>query len=73
MRDELTQAQWETQQGQEFKEVKYCKECGSKVRISFPTKKWICVICRNVESYEIVYQCSLCLEEHENEECNCYV
>ncbi len=72
MKDELTKDQWLAKQSQEFKVIRYCKECGSKVTKSFPTNALICTICRAVELYETVYQCSLCLEEHEDEECNCY-
>lgn len=56
---------------QEFTEIIYCMECGNQW-IDIGGYHW-CVTCGAVwPGIETVYQCSLCLEEHEDEECNCY-
>ncbi len=69
MKDELTQTQWEAQQEQEFTEIIYCLECGE--RLEEPGDD--CITCCTISpSFVVLYQCSLCLEEHEDEICNCY-
>ena len=56
---------------QEFKEIRYCDECGFILLKPNETKQ--CPNCKTKKpSTALIFQCSLCLEEHETEECNCY-
>ena len=60
---------------QEFTEISRCLECGGEVDQHFSGDEgWgICNDCGTIEGdTETIYQCSLCEEESENEECNCY-
>lgn len=59
---------------QEFTEIKLSKCCLSEVHEYWIEGKSICMGCwrLNPEISETLYQCSLCLEESEDEECNCY-
>lgn len=76
MKDEQTQAQWKAQQEQEFTQHVYCMECGEEIEMWGRTTPdlYVCPHCGAVEGdSELLYRCSLCLEEHEDEECNCYM
>ncbi len=54
---------------QEFKEINYCVECG-EILDEFGDD---CMGCYTISPDVMTfYQCSLCLEESEIEECNCY-
>lgn len=62
---------------QTFKTIRYCKKCGSVANwlTTLEFNSWYdcdCSIIIGEDEIEPVYQCSLCLEEHETEECNCY-
>ncbi len=77
MKDELTKDQWLAKQSQEFKVIRLSKCCRREIAdygFAWIHSATICVKCGkiNPEVDEILYQCSLCLEEHEDEECNCY-
>ncbi len=75
MIDELTKDQWLAKQDQEFTEISRCLECGGEVEQRFSGDEgWgVCNECGTIEgNTETVFECSLCLEEHEDEECNCY-
>jgi len=75
MKDELTKDQWLAEQDQEFKSIEYCDECGEDLPngLSGSLGLSVCPHCGTIEgNTTTVYQCSLCLEEHEDEECNCY-
>ncbi len=71
MKDELTKDQWLAKQDQEFNEIRLSKCCHAKIEGSL---KRFCTECHKetLGVYKVIYQCSLCLEEHEDEECNCY-
>lgn len=60
---------------QQFTEIARCLECGGEVWQEFSGDEgWgICNTCGEIEGdTETIYQCSLCLEESEDQECNCY-
>ncbi len=72
-----------THPDQEFKEINYCRECGKDVTHKIIMEKdpvlvklhggYKCPFCNYIEPMiNTFYQCSLCLKEHEKEECNCY-
>lgn len=75
MKDEQTLDQWKAQQEQEFTEIKLSKCCRREINDYWIHNTTICMGCwkLNPEVDETLYQCSLCLEEHEDEECNCYM
>ena len=74
MKDEITRDQWLTKQLQEFTEIKLSKCCRREIRDYWIHNTTICMGCwsLNPKVDETLYECSLCLEESETEECNCY-
>jgi len=72
--NDITLSQWKARVKQEFTEIKLSKCCRQEILAYWISNKSICMGCwsLNPEIDETLYQCSLCLEEHEDEECNCY-